>query len=281
MADRRSAPIAVSQSTNDVSRPPRMSVMLVGHRSLVTQRRDRYVAGSTAHPARMAPDLAAALIEDYTRPGDLVLDPLAGTGTTLVEAVHIGRNAIGIEIERGWAAVARANLALARWQGAGGHGRVIRGDATRLPTGVPIELRGQVTLILTSPPSGDTMRSRTRVGLIPGMTAVLAGCVPLLAAGGVIVVVGRPSRRVDRVVDVSGMVATAAGVAGLTLVDRRVAIGNVARDERFVARHASCGPTTAEPTGATRPPVSVLRHDDVTVFAATSRDSENVAPGYP
>jgi len=32
-----------------------------------------------------------------TRPGDLVLDPMRGIGTTLVEAVRLGRPAIGIK----------------------------------------------------------------------------------------------------------------------------------------------------------------------------------------
>ncbi|WP_426513089.1 TRM11 family SAM-dependent methyltransferase [Dactylosporangium sp. McL0621] len=113
------------------------SVILVGQRSLAQQRRSRHVAGSGAHPARMAPDLAAALIDDYTQPGDLVFDPLAGTGTTLVEAIHAGRNALGMEYEPGWVALTRANIDLARPQGGTGHGRVLRGDATALPRGVP------------------------------------------------------------------------------------------------------------------------------------------------
>ena len=73
---------------------PRLSVIFVGQRSLAAQRRGRFVAGSGAHPARMAPDLAAALIGDYTQPGDLVFDPLVGIGTTLVEAVPAGREAL-------------------------------------------------------------------------------------------------------------------------------------------------------------------------------------------
>jgi hypothetical protein len=259
--------------------------MFVGQRGIANQRRGRYVTASAAHPARMAPDLAAAVIEDYTRPGDLVLDPLAGTGTALVEAVHAGRNAVGVEIDPGWVAIARANLTLARRQGAGGHGRVIRGDATRLPTGVPIELRGQVTMVLTSPPSGNAMprgsSGTSRVHLIHGMTAVFAGCVPLLGAGGLIVVVARPSRRAGRLIDMSGVVTTAASIAGLTLIDRRVAIGNVARDERGVGRARSWERGAAEPTGATSAPISVRRHDDVTVFAATGTDTETSASGYP
>jgi hypothetical protein len=35
------------------------------------------------------------------RPGDLVLNPMCGIGTTLVEAVHAGRDPIGVEYESG------------------------------------------------------------------------------------------------------------------------------------------------------------------------------------
>jgi len=58
---------------------PGLSVWPVAQRSPAAQRRGRYVAGSAAHPARMLPDLAAHAIRTYTRPGELVADPLAGT----------------------------------------------------------------------------------------------------------------------------------------------------------------------------------------------------------
>ena len=50
-------------------------------------------------------------IATYTKPGDLVLDPMAGIGSTLVEAVHLGRDAIGVEYEPQWADLGRANIA--------------------------------------------------------------------------------------------------------------------------------------------------------------------------
>lgn len=43
--------------------------------------------------------LMRALIRDYTRPGDLVCDPCAGGGTTLLAAVIEGRRAIGAELD--------------------------------------------------------------------------------------------------------------------------------------------------------------------------------------
>lgn len=43
--------------------------------------------------------LMSAIIRDYTKPGDLVCDPCAGGGTTLVAAESLGRRAIGAEID--------------------------------------------------------------------------------------------------------------------------------------------------------------------------------------
>jgi hypothetical protein len=50
------------------------------------------------YPARFSPRLARAAIEIFTEPGDVVLDPFCGGGTTLVEAISLGRSAIGVDI---------------------------------------------------------------------------------------------------------------------------------------------------------------------------------------
>jgi hypothetical protein len=249
----------------------RVSVLMVGQRSLVAQRRGRFVAGSAAHPARMAPDLAAALIRDYTDPADWVLDPLAGIGTTLVEAVHAGRNGFGVEIEPGWVALARANISLARRQGGTGRARVVTADATRLPRGILTALRGRFQLVLTAPPYGRTMHGRVehrrgplvrfrnsyttpgaglgspgeatlahrrRTGLVDGITAVLAGCLPLLAPCGVVAVVSRPWRRDRALVDLPGQIIQAGLSIGLEFVQDGRASHAAARDGWLVTRHS-------------------------------------------
>jgi len=43
-------------------------------------------------------DLMRALVRDYSRPGDLVCDPCAGGGTTLLAAAQTGRRAVGAEL---------------------------------------------------------------------------------------------------------------------------------------------------------------------------------------
>jgi len=50
------------------------------------------------YPARFSPLFARTAIEAFTEPGDIVLDPFMGGGTTLVEARLLGRQGIGTDI---------------------------------------------------------------------------------------------------------------------------------------------------------------------------------------
>lgn len=50
------------------------------------------------YPARFSPRFARAVIETFTGPGDLVLDPYMGGGTTIVEALAAGRRAYGNDL---------------------------------------------------------------------------------------------------------------------------------------------------------------------------------------
>ena len=51
------------------------------------------------------------LIKLTTRPGETVLDPFAGSGTTGIACLHTGRKFIGIEISPDYHAIARKRLA--------------------------------------------------------------------------------------------------------------------------------------------------------------------------
>jgi len=66
------------------------------------------------HPCPFPPELPRRLIKLLSYPTDVVLDPWAGTGTTLLEAVRLNRRTIGIEIEESYCTLIQKRLSLAR-----------------------------------------------------------------------------------------------------------------------------------------------------------------------
>ncbi|MEM9524120.1 MAG: site-specific DNA-methyltransferase [Pseudomonadota bacterium] len=66
--------------------------------------------GGKAHPTQKPESLLHRILVGTTNPGDVVLDPFFGTGTTGAVAKKLGRDFIGIERERGYRAVAWKRL---------------------------------------------------------------------------------------------------------------------------------------------------------------------------
>ena len=69
------------------------------------------------HSATFPVDLPAWFIKLFTQPGDLVLDPFMGSGTTAVAAKQSGRRCIGIEIDPAYIEIARSRLSEVQAQG--------------------------------------------------------------------------------------------------------------------------------------------------------------------
>ena len=67
------------------------------------------------HPAMFPEKLAADHILSWSNPGDIVLDPMCGAGTTCKMAKLHGRRYIGIDISARYAAIARERVASAGW----------------------------------------------------------------------------------------------------------------------------------------------------------------------
>lgn len=277
-----------------MAEPLPMSVWPVAQQTSKAQRSGRYVPESMAHPAKMLPAIARTAIEAYTSPGDLVLDPMCGIGTTLVEAVDLGRGAVGVEYEGRWAELARANLALATSQGATGCGRVITGDARRLEE-LAKDVRGQVSLVLTSPPYGDSVHGHVRTsrgggvaksntsysddpanlaragldGILDATLVTLAAARELLQPGGIVAVTARPWRRGGALVDLPAAVIVAGEQVGLVPFERNVVLLAGLRGDGIVPRASFFQLDSVRKARQSGLPLRVIAHEDLLVFRRT------------
>lgn len=253
-----------------------VNVWLVGQELPATQRGDRYTAASVlGHPGKMLPAIARRLITDYTRPGDWVLDPLSGIGTTGVEAVHLGRHYVGLELEPRFVAWQEENLARARADGATGRFAVIAADARRLAGDAPdAALPGPVAAVITSPPYGDRLgrlhrtngisvhqlarfgrlnalrlepgiygTGQTNIGNLRGpaylaaMRQVYAGCFEVLRPGGILAIVLQAQRDRHRYRPLHHDTARLCQELGFEFMDEIVAVlGRVALPKDEPAR---------------------------------------------
>jgi DNA modification methylase len=59
------------------------------------------------HPAKFPETLAQEFVEFFTKRGQTVLDPMVGTGSTLIACLRSGRHSIGIELNSTYAEIAR------------------------------------------------------------------------------------------------------------------------------------------------------------------------------
>lgn len=301
-ADTASAPEQYAvDDFDDAAREPAMSVWTTAQTSPAAQRKGRYVADATAHPAKMLPAVAAHAIDHYTAPGDLVLDPMCGIGTTLVEAVHAGRRAVGIEYEPHWVDVARANLALAHTAGVEHDGRVFHGDARQIASLLPPEYLGQAALVVTSPPYGPSTHGQVAVSpgagvqkyhhlygntldrgnlanighhrLLSGFTRILAGLVPFLRPGGHIAITIRPWREHAELIDLPSQILACGIHAGLIPVERCVALLARAAEHDLVARGSFFQRDFIRKQREAGLPLHLISHEDVLIFRSVLRRS--------
>jgi site-specific DNA-methyltransferase (adenine-specific) len=65
---------------------------------------------NTAHPYQKPEKLVARVVEASSRPGDLVIDPFLGSGTTAVVARRLKRRWLGFELDPDWVRTALKRL---------------------------------------------------------------------------------------------------------------------------------------------------------------------------
>lgn len=113
--------------------------------------------GVLRHPAKFPETMAQEFIEFFTKTREVVLDPMAGTGSSLVAALRCGRNSYGIELNPQYAQIAKQVIAEEKinLEDAGKEltAMVIQGDAGKALTyNIPT-----VDYVLTSPPYWDML----------------------------------------------------------------------------------------------------------------------------
>jgi len=95
-----------------------------------------YSNKSISHPAKMSLHLCREIIKRYSKKGDLILDVMAGIGTTCVEGMILGRRCIAIEYEQKFVDMAQANIDLTKrkmgFMKDFGSAVVIKGDSREL-----------------------------------------------------------------------------------------------------------------------------------------------------
>jgi DNA modification methylase len=116
--------------------------------------------GVLVHPAKFPETMAQEFIEFFTKEGETVLDPMAGTGSTLVAALRAGRNSYGIELNPKYAEIANQIIEEER-ESLGSSivnlkSQIINGDASHATQfEIPI-----IDYIFTSPPYWDMLHAR-------------------------------------------------------------------------------------------------------------------------
>ncbi len=116
--------------------------------------------GVLVHPAKYPETMAQEFIEFFTKGGETVLDPMAGTGSTLVAALRAGRNSYGIELNPKYAKIAKQIIdEERRFLGSSIENlktEIVNGDAS-LAVNYQLPI---IDYVLTSPPYWDMLRAR-------------------------------------------------------------------------------------------------------------------------
>jgi len=118
----------------------------------------RDVRDKSLHPATFPISMAKKVIELFTHQGELVIDPFVGSGTTLVAAQDLNRNALGFDLQENYIELCKNRLA---------HNNLfnqaqqiaIQDDALNIPKYLE---ENTVNLIWTSPPYANLLNRKRK-----------------------------------------------------------------------------------------------------------------------
>jgi DNA modification methylase len=118
----------------------------------------RDIRDKSVHPATFPISLCKRVIQLFSHEGELVLDPFLGSGTTLVAARDLKRNAVGFDLQERYVRLAeeRLNLELPRTES---QQLAIADDAWNIPSYLEPE---RVSLLWTSPPYANLLNRQRK-----------------------------------------------------------------------------------------------------------------------
>lgn len=116
------------------------------------------------HPAKFPETLVQEFIEFFTQEGQVVFDPMAGTGSTLVAAMRAGRHSYGIELNPGYANIAQEIIAeekkILGESAKSLKAQVINADAAKIAESIPENSIPTIDYVITSPPYWDMLHAK-------------------------------------------------------------------------------------------------------------------------
>lgn len=119
----------------------------------------RDVRNKEIHPATFPLQLAKRVIELFSHQGELVLDPFVGSGTTLLAAKDVGRNAVGFDLQQSYVDFCQERLSQTQLFDTHTQQMAILDDAHNIPQYLPLE---SVKLIWTSPPYANLLNRKRK-----------------------------------------------------------------------------------------------------------------------
>lgn len=114
------------------------------------------------HPATFPEELVRGFLEFFTRKGDAVIDPFAGSGTTLRVAKQLGRDSTGIEI---YDSFVRLSRTLIKRQKGTGKTKVLHGDCRDILLDIKRKRTDRFDFCITSPPYWSQLNASSERGM--------------------------------------------------------------------------------------------------------------------
>lgn len=115
------------------------------------------------HPAKFPETLVQEFIEFFTKQGQVIFDPMAGTGSALIAALSCNRHSYGIELNPNYAEIARGMLKKLRASMGDASqqikSEIITGDAADIAKHVIAHKIPQIDYVITSPPYWDMLHA--------------------------------------------------------------------------------------------------------------------------